>query len=174
MMTASVIYSTRGDPHTHSYGPMSSLHTSPTASRVNTAHRTKRPSVKFKIPCGKSNILNSALVNADGQSLYKISSNSKRTTFVACKNSVEVATVQWDRSSPRMVFRRKKMKCKEWLSLAGPRAEYEPAPLAACRISESGRDLARSESRVLTHGDSQFNWMQRSSSSSGYVCICCY
>jgi len=172
-MTATAIYSTRGDPHTHNYGLMSFPHTSPTATQVNTAHRTKRPSVKFKIPCGKSNILNSALVNADGQSLYTISSNSKRTTFVACKSSVEVATVQWDRSSPRMVFRRKKMKCKEWLSLAGPRAEYEPAPLTACCISEQGCDLGRS--RAFAHGDSQFNWMQRSSSStSGHVCICCH
>ena len=134
-------YSTRNNPHTHSYGPMLSPHASSTATLVNTAHYNKRPSVKFKIPCGKSNILNSAVVNAAGQSLFKISSNSKRTTFVACKNNVEVATVQWDRSSPRMVFRRKKMKCKEWLPLAGPRTEYKHVPLTACCHSELGRDL---------------------------------
>jgi hypothetical protein len=43
---------------------------------------------------------------------------------VSCRDNVEVATVQWNRHSPRMVFRRKKMKCKEWLKLAGPDNEY--------------------------------------------------
>jgi len=105
---------------------MSSPHASSTAIPVNIAYRNERPSVKFKIPCGKSNILNSVIVNAAGQSLYITSSNSKRTTFVACKDNVEVATVQWDRSSPRMIFRQKKMKCKEWLPLAGPKTEYKP------------------------------------------------
>jgi len=118
-------------------------HASSTAIPVNIPYRNERPSVKFKIPCGKSNILNSVIVNAAGESLYIISSNSKRTTFVACKGNVEVATVQWDRSSPRMVFRRKKMKCKEWLPFAG----------------------TKTESRVLAHGDSQFHWMLGSSSS---------
>ena len=127
-LAATAIYPTRGDLHTHSYGLMSSLYASPgpTVTLVNIAHRNERPSVKFKIPCGKSNILNSAVVNTAGQSLYIISSTSKRTTFVACKNNVEVAAVQWDRSSPRMVFRQKKMKCKEWLPLAGPRTKYTP------------------------------------------------
>jgi hypothetical protein len=107
---------------------MTSHPISPNATLVslNIAHRTERPSVKLKIPSGKSNILNSVVVDADGQSLYTISSNSKRTTFVAFRNNVEVATVQWDRSSPRMVFRGKKMKCKEWLPLAGLATEYEP------------------------------------------------
>ena len=91
---------------------------------VNDAHLTERPSVKLKIPGGSSNIFNSVVVSASGQSLYSISSNSKRTTFVSCRDNVEVASVEWDRSSPRMVFRRKKMKCKEWLPLAGPDTEY--------------------------------------------------
>ena len=93
---------------------------------VNDVHLTKRPSVKLKISCGGFNISNSEVVSASGQSLYAISSNSKSTTLVSCKNNVEVATVDWDRSSPRMVFQRKKMKCKEWLPLAGPDTEYVP------------------------------------------------
>ena len=97
--------------------------TSPNTTLVNLAHRNERPSVKLKIPSGKSDILNSAVVDAAGQSLYTISSNSKRTTFVACKDNVEVATVQWDCYIPRMVFRQKKMKCKEWLPFAGPETE---------------------------------------------------
>jgi hypothetical protein len=91
---------------------------------VKDAHLTERPSVKLKIPGGSSDIFNSVVVSASGQSLYSISSNSKRTTLVSCRDNVEVATVEWDRSSPRMVFRRKKMKCKEWLPLAGPDTEY--------------------------------------------------
>jgi hypothetical protein len=93
---------------------------------VNDVHLTERPSVKLKIPGGGSDIFNAVVVSASGQSLYSISSNSKRTTLVSCKDSIEVATVEWDRSSPRMVFRRKKMKCKEWLPLAGPDTEYVP------------------------------------------------
>jgi hypothetical protein len=95
---------------------------------VNNAHSTGRPSLKLMISCGASNILNSVVVNPAGQSLYSISSNSKRTTFVSCMDSVEVATVQWDRSSPRMVFRQKKIKCKAWLPLTGPENEYMLVP----------------------------------------------
>jgi hypothetical protein len=98
------------------------------------AHLAERPSVKLKIPGGGSDIFNSMVVSASGQSLYSISSNSKRTTLVSCKDNVEVATVEWDRSSPRMVYRRKKMKCKEWLPLAGPDTEYVPS-LHYCPMS---------------------------------------
>jgi len=125
-VTATAIYPTEGGPRTHGYGLMSSPPASPTGTLVNTVHPNERPSSKLKIPCGKSNILNSVVVDAAGQSLYTISSNSKRTTFVACQNNVEIATVQWDRSSPRMVFRGKKIKCKEWLPPAGPGTEYKP------------------------------------------------
>jgi len=145
--TAISNYSTEGDPRTHRYDSMSSPPTSPTATLVNTVHPNERPSVMFKIPGGKSNILNSVVADAAGQSVYTILSNSKRTTFVACQNKVEVATVQWNRSSPRMVFRGKKIKCKEWLPTSG----------------------LGTESRVLAHGGSQFIWMQRSSSTSGYL-----
>ena len=143
---------------------------SPSATLVNAVGHNERPSVMYRFPHGKSNILNSVVVDAAGHSLYTISSNSRRTTLVACRNNVEVATVQWDRSSPRMVFRGKKIKCKEWLPLAGLGTEYsKPPPLIACH-TKSGRDLARA--RLFTHGDSQFVWMQRSSSSSGYVRFC--
>jgi hypothetical protein len=94
---------------------------------VNDAHLTERPSVKLKILGGSSNIFNSVVVSGSGQSLYSISSNSKRTTLVSCRDNIEVATVEWDRSSPRMVFRRKKVKCKDWLPLAGPDTEYVPS-----------------------------------------------
>ena len=102
---------------------------------ANDAHLTKRPSVKLKIPGGSSNIFNSVVVTSEsGQSLYSISSNSKCTTLVSCKHNVEVATVEWDHSSPRMVFRHKKVKCKEWLPLAGPDTECVPG-LRYCLMS---------------------------------------
>ena len=103
---------------------------SPTASLsptlVNVAHNTERPSPLLKLcfTCGASNILNSAVINSAGQALYSISSDSKRTIMVSCRDNAEVATVQWDRPSPRMVFHRKKMKCKEWLKRAEPGSEY--------------------------------------------------
>ncbi|KAH9987181.1 hypothetical protein BJV77DRAFT_1026686 [Russula vinacea] len=131
----------------HPYGYHGASHPSTPLSPtlVNSAHLTERPSIKLRIPGGGSNIVNSAVVNAAGQSLYSISSNSKRTTFVSCKDKVEVATVEWDRASPRMVFRRKKMRCKEWLPLAGP----------------------DTETRMLTHGDVQLTWINQSTS--GYL-----
>ena len=106
--------------------PSSTLPGASCATLVNPAAAiNERPSVKLKIIGGKTNIVNSVVVNAARQSLYSISSDSKHTTVVACKDNVEVATVEWDRSSPRMVFRRKKMKCKEWLPRAGPETEYD-------------------------------------------------
>jgi hypothetical protein len=115
-------YSQRDDHRPPS--PTTSL--SPTL--VNDTHYTARPSLKLRIPGGASNILNSMVVNTAGQSLYSVSSDSKRTTLISCRDNVEIATVQWDRHSPRMVFHRKKMKCKEWLKLTGPDNEYIPAP----------------------------------------------
>ena len=126
-MAAASIYTTRvsGDEYLHRpSSPTTSL--SPTL--VNNPHHIERPSHKLRIPSGASDILNSVVVNAAGQSLYSITSNSKRTTLVSCADNVEVATVQWDRASPRMVFRRKKIKCKTWLPLTGPQNEYIPAP----------------------------------------------
>ena len=115
-MAAASIYNnqTSADEYNRPPSPTTSL--SPTL--VN------RPSLKLRFPCGASNILNSAVTNAAGQSLYSISSDSKRTTMVSCTDNVEVATVRWDRHSPQMVFRRKKMKCKEWLKRAESDNEY--------------------------------------------------
>jgi hypothetical protein len=153
-----------------SQGPALPISSPLSATLVNTAPAVnKRPSVKLKVVGGKSDVVNSALINAAGQSLYSISSDSKRTTVVACKDNVKVATVEWNRSSPRMIFRQKKMKCKEWLPFARPEAEYKCLSLPICSHSES--DTVRA--RILTHGDSQLIWMNKSSTS-GYVSICHY
>ena len=111
--------------HPHAYyhhPPFSSTSLSPTL--VNDAHGTERPSLKIMFTSGASDILNSLAVNAAGQSLYTISSNSKRTSLVSSSDNVEIASVYWDSSSPRMVFRRKKWKCKYWLPRAAPENEY--------------------------------------------------
>jgi hypothetical protein len=127
-MAAAAVYATQvsAGEYLHPYGHHSAspppTPLSPTL--VNSAHLTERPSIKLRIPGGGSNIVNSAVINSAGQSLYSVSSNSKRTTLVSCKDKVEVATVEWDCASPRMVFRRKKIRCKEWLPLAGPDTEY--------------------------------------------------
>ena len=127
-MAATSVYAARvsagGYPHTHGYGSVSPPHTPLSATLVNSPQNNERSSVKLKILCGKSNIVNSVVIDAAGRSIYSITSTSKRTTFIECRNDVEVATVEWDRSSPRMVFRRKKIRCKEWLPLAGPETEY--------------------------------------------------
>ena len=120
--------------HPHAYHRAPSPTTSFSPTLVNNPYDTQRPSLKFRFPSGASDILNSLVTNLAGQSLYSISSNSKRTTLVSCSDNVEIASVQWDRSSPRMVFRRKKMKCKEWLPLAGPDTEYVPG-LRYCLMS---------------------------------------
>ena len=114
-------------PHDQYRPPSPATSLSPTL--VNETHYTERPSLKLRFPSGASNILNSVVVNAAGQSLYSISSDSKRTTLVSCSDNVEIANVQWDCHSPRMVFRRKKIKCKAWLPLTGPENEYMTAPL---------------------------------------------
>jgi hypothetical protein len=130
-MAAASNYATRVSTYEYLHRPSSpaaSLATSLSPTLVNNTHYLERPSIKLRIPSGASNILNSVVVNAAGQFLYSISSNSKHTTFVSCMDNVEVATVQWERSSPRMVFRRKKIKCKAWLPLTGPQNEYILTP----------------------------------------------
>ena len=127
-MAAAAVYATQvsagGYLHHPGHRSVSSPSIALSPTLVNSTHLTERPSVKLRILGGSSDIVNAVVVNAAGQSLYSISSNSKRTTLVSCKDNVEVATIEWDRSSPRMVFRRKKMRCKEWLPLAGPETEY--------------------------------------------------
>ncbi len=118
-------------PHDHHRSPSPSASLSPTL--VDNTDYTERSSLKLRIPGGASNILNSAVINAAGQSLYSILSDSKRTKLVSCRDNVEVATVQWDRHSPRMTFRRKKMKCREWLKPTGPNNEYILLPAFTLR-----------------------------------------
>ena len=128
-MFSTAIHATQSSAGNHqnsqSHGPVSPSSSPLSTTLVHPAAVSERPSVKLKIVGGKSNIANSVVVNAASQSLYSISSDSKRTTVVACKDSAEVATLEWNRSSPRMVLRGKKMKCKEWLPLAGPETEYK-------------------------------------------------
>ena len=103
-----------------------SLTASLSPTLINNDHHTERQPLKLRIPGGASNILNATVVDTAGQSLYSTLSDSKHTKLVSYRDNIEVATIQWDRHSPRMVFRRKKMKCKEWLKLAGPNNEYKP------------------------------------------------
>jgi hypothetical protein len=120
--------SAREGLHPHAYHPPPSPTTSLSPTLVNNAPDSERPSLKLRFPSGASNILNSLVVNEAGQSLYSISSNSKRTILVSCLGNVEIASVQWDRSSPRMVFRGKKWKCRYWLPRTAPDKECVPAP----------------------------------------------
>jgi hypothetical protein len=69
-------------------------------------------------------ILNAVVVDSTGSPLYTISGDESRTKLLSQRDNTEVATINWDRSSPRMVFRGKKFKCKEWLALVEPDTEY--------------------------------------------------
>ncbi|KAF8260366.1 hypothetical protein EI94DRAFT_1748706 [Lactarius quietus] len=79
------------------------------------------------------NIVNAVVIDPSGHSLYTISSDSKHTKLHSHRDNTEVATIDWNRSSPRMVF--------QWLA----------------------RAALETESRKFVHGDSQFTWMQQSS-----------
>ncbi|KAI0293865.1 hypothetical protein B0F90DRAFT_1760202 [Multifurca ochricompacta] len=162
-MATTTIYATQvsagGYTHTHVHGyrPISRPPTPVSPTLVNPPPRyTQRPSIKLSVSSAGTDILNAVVTDETGKLLYSTSSNSKRTKLLSCGNSnnnnsssssnkAEVATVEWDRSSPRIMFRGKKMKCKEWLPLAG----------------------SETEARTLTHGDAQFTWMQNSTS--GYM-----
>ncbi|KAH9956739.1 hypothetical protein BC827DRAFT_1385897 [Russula dissimulans] len=161
----SAIQSSAGQ-HPHRHGHANAFSPS-SLTLVNPTHRANRPSIKFKIPGGGSDILNCAVVDPAGRSLFSISSTSKSTSFVSCKNNVKFATVEWDRSSPLIVFptRQRKVKCREWLPRARPETEYIPILVSAYFDS----DRARVSSRVFTLGDSdsQFTWMNQSTS--GYL-----
>ena len=93
------------------------------ASLVETARHNERPSIELKISNRGTKIVNAVVVGPAGRPLYSITSDSKHTKLLCHKDNTEVATVDWDRSSPRMVFRGNKFKCKEWLSRAGPETE---------------------------------------------------
>ncbi|KAI9437955.1 hypothetical protein H4582DRAFT_1951647 [Lactarius indigo] len=130
-----------GYPHAYDYGNTPPPLTPLSATLVETTRYVERPSIELKFSSSGANIVNTVVIDAAGRPLYIILSDSKRTKLLSHRDNTEIATVEWDRSSPRMVFRGKKVKCKEWLPLAGP----------------------DTESRLLVHGDAQFTWTQRSS-----------
>jgi len=158
-MAPSAIYGTEvsagGYPYAHDFRSDSPP---PTPTLVNAPQFIERPSVDLKISSSGANIVNANVVDASGRALYSISSDSKRMKIRSHRDNTEVATVEWDRSSPRMVFRGKKVKCKDWLPLAGPDTEYVPLPFS-CGLSSE----VWIRSRILFHGDAQFVWTQRSS-----------
>ncbi|KAN0133125.1 hypothetical protein V8E53_009155 [Lactarius tabidus] len=134
--------SARQHPHPDGHGrPSHSINSS--ATLIEPSPRppcsNERPSIELKISSRGANILNAVVVDSAGRPLYSISSDESRTALLAQRDNSKVATIDWDRSSPRMVFRGKKVKCKEWLPRTGP----------------------DTESRMFTHGDSQLKWMQQ-------------
>jgi hypothetical protein len=91
---------------------------------VNERRSNERPSIKLKISSGGAKIVNAVVVDPAGRPLYTVSSDESRTELLSQSDNTKVATIDWDRSSPRMVFRGKKVKCKDWLPRAGPDTEY--------------------------------------------------
>jgi len=125
----------------HGHGRTSPSPSILSATLVEPPRHDERPSIKLKFSSSGVKIVNAVVVDPAGHSLYTISSDSKRTKLLSHSDNTEVATVEWNRSSPRMVFRGKKIKCKEWLAQAAP----------------------ETESRKFVHGHSHFTWMQQSS-----------
>ena len=112
--------------YSHPYGHGRTSHT-PTPWNevlVDPPLSNERPSIEFKISSRGAKIINAVVVDSAARPLYSISSDESRTTLLLQKDSSKIATINWDRSSPRMVFRGKKFKCKEWLPRAGPDTEY--------------------------------------------------
>jgi hypothetical protein len=107
---------------------------------VEPPRSNERPSIELKISSSRDKIVNATVVDPTGRPLYSVSSDENLTKLLSLRDNTEVATVNWDRSSPRMVFRGKKIKCKEWLPRAGP----------------------DTESRIFAHGNLQYTWMQQS------------
>ena len=86
----------------------------------------ERPSIELKISRCGAKILNTVVVDSADRPLYFISSDECRTVVLAERDGSRVATIDWDRQSPRMVFRGRKVKCKEWLPRARPNSECVP------------------------------------------------
>src|SRR6266702_1983022 len=143
-MAASAVYATQvsagGYPYAPGHGSPSPPLTPLSATLVDAPRYVERPSIELKFSSSGANIVNAVVVDAAGRPFYSISSYSKRTKLLSHRDNTEIATVEWDRSSPRMVFRGKKVKCKEWLPLSGPDTEYVLVSLSYDRHSESGRD----------------------------------
>ena len=113
-----------GYPHTHGHGSTSPPLTPVSPTLVDATRYVERPSIELKISGSGTNIVNAIVTDAAGRPLYSISSNSKRTKLLFHMDNTEVATVDWDRPSPRMVFHGYNVKCKEWLPRAAPETEY--------------------------------------------------
>jgi hypothetical protein len=117
--------------------PTTSLATSLSPTLVDKSSYTEhpRPSLKLTIPImipGDSpyiiNMVDFKVFNTPNWYKYYVFSSSNQTALFSCTDRVDVATVQWDRRpSPRMVFHRKKIKCKAWLPLTstGPQKDSE-------------------------------------------------
>ncbi|KAF8267716.1 hypothetical protein EI94DRAFT_1729641, partial [Lactarius quietus] len=118
---------------------------------VESTPHIRRPSIELKVSSGGPNIINSVVVDSTGRPLYSISSDSKQTKMLSHKDNFEVATIDWDHSSPRMVFRGKN-------SSAKIRASCSFRTLATLTC-----DGMRIRSRIFFHGDSQFRWMHQPS-----------
>ena len=114
-----------GYPHPYDHDRLTPPPTPLSATLVRAPRSDERPSIELKISRHGTNILNAVVVDPAGRSLYSISSNGSRKTLLSQRNGTKVATIDWGRSSPRMVFRGKKFKCKEWLPRTGPDTEYE-------------------------------------------------
>jgi hypothetical protein len=115
-----------GNPHAHwqGNGRSSPRPTILSATMVNERRSNERSSIKLKISSGGAKIVNAVVVDPAGRPLYTVSSDESCTELLSQSDNTKVATIDWDRSSPRMVFRGKKIKCKDWLPRAGPDTEY--------------------------------------------------
>ena len=87
---------------------------------VEPSRPNERPFIELKFSIGGANILNAVVTDSIGQPLYTMTSDEGRCSQ---RDNTKVATIVWDRHSPRMVFRGKKVKRKEWLPRAGPDTE---------------------------------------------------
>ena len=141
-MAATAVYATQvfagRYPHEHGHGRTSPPPSPLSATLVEPPHSHERPSIELKISSSRDKIVNATIVDPAGRPLYSISSDDSRTKLLSLRDNTEVATINWDRSSPRMVLRGKKVKCKEWLPRAGPDTEYVLLSLSRAPHSELG------------------------------------
>ena len=141
-MAATAVYATQvfagRYPHEHGHGRTSPPPSPLSATLVEPPRPHERPSIELKISSSRDKIVNATVVDPAGRPLYSISSDDSRTKLLSLRDNTEIATVNWDRSSPRMVFRGKKVKCKEWLPRAGPDTEYVLLLLSYASYSELG------------------------------------
>jgi hypothetical protein len=112
-----------GYPYAHHHVRSSPPLTPLSEKLVKAPSSYERPSIVLKISSSGAKILNAVVLYPAGRPLYTISSDESHTTLLSQRDNANVATIDWDRSSPRMVFRGKTVKCKEWLPRARPDTE---------------------------------------------------